>query len=951
MQFNVGVLNVQSLGNKAASVNGCIVENHLDVFAVVESWHDSFETPSVIAATPPGYRAIERARPRSDKAETRLDHNFGGICAFTRRNLKVKLVDFPPYQTFELLPLYILSPVITSLLLIVYRPGSKPPTDDFVKEFADALERSSTYAQCIVVGDVNVHIDDPTATHTGPFLDLLENFGLSEWVRQPSHKLGHQLDVFITRTDQPVSAVRVYPPLLLSDHSLIIATFTGPDQPIVARRPRVQRRCWKRFDVDAFTTDLLKSDLVVSPPVDVTDLFDCYNITLKQLVDRHVPVVTVTSYSRPTAPWFDRECSLVKTKTRRLEKIFRMKHDGASEWNWREQFQLQRRLYSAKYTSYWTGKIESCGNDSKMLWSRLRCLLQPADNAVVEHSADDFAQQFRNKVERIRASTANAPAPLIAERSVPEPLTHFKPVTSEEVVTVLKRAPSKQCSLDPVPTWLVKKLSSVFAPIIANLCNASFDQRTLPSDQKRAITRPLLKKPSLDASDLNNYRPISNLSFLSKTVERLVDAQFVAYADNNSLFPVHQSAYRTQHSTETALVHLYNDMVSTVDRGEVGALVLLDMSAAFDTIDHGIMLDVLQRRFAVRDAALEWFASYFVDRTQVVVTGTDSSSASELRIGTPQGSVLGPRSFVAYAEDVTEVFQEHRVHHHLFADDMQGTKHSKPSKVHEVTAELGACVTNVNNWCASKRLQLNTKKTEVMWFGSATNLGRLSSADKLIQVGADTISPSSVVRDLGVFFDSELNMKSHVSRVARACFYQLRRLRAVRRQLGQEITARLVTAFVLSRLDYCNAVLAELPASTLAPLQRVMHAAARLVFDLKPRDHVTSALQTLHWLPIKQRIQFKLCLLVHLAINGRAPAYLKELIKTTASVPGRASNRSASNNDLVRQSARLKLGERAFSVAGPRAWNQLPTDLKTTTNTAVFKRKLKTFLFTAAYLQ
>jgi len=111
-------------------------------------------------------------------------------------------------------------------------------------------------------------------------------------------------------------------------------------------------------------------------------------------------------------------------------------------------------------------------------------------------------------------------------------------------------------------------------------------------------------------------------------------------------------------------------MVATVDRGEVGVLVLLDMSAAFDTIDHRIMLDVLQQRFDVHNAALDWFTSYFVDRTQVVVSGDDSSLVSELRIGAPQGSVLGPRSFVAYAEDVTEIFHNHRVRHHLFADNM-----------------------------------------------------------------------------------------------------------------------------------------------------------------------------------------------------------------------------------------------------------------------------------------
>ena len=108
-------------------------------------------------------------------------------------------------------------------------------------------------------------------------------------------------------------------------------------------------------------------------------------------------------------------------------------------------------------------------------------------------------------------------------------------------------------------------------------------------------------------------------------------------------------------------------MIATIDSGKVGVLVLLDMSSAFDSIDHCIMLDVLRRRFGVLDAALDWFTSYFLDRTQVIVTGTDSSSVCQLTTGAPQGSVLGPRSFVAYAEDVADVFQQHNIRHNLFA--------------------------------------------------------------------------------------------------------------------------------------------------------------------------------------------------------------------------------------------------------------------------------------------
>ena len=383
--------------------------------------------------------------------------------------------------------------------------------------------------------------------------------------------------------------------------------------------------------------------------------------------------------------------------------------------------------------------------------------------------------------------------------------------------------------------------------------------------------------------------------------------------------------------------------------GAVGALILLNSSSAFDTVDHQIMCDVLRRRFDVRDAALDWFRSYFTDRTQVIAIGSGVSTLQHLVAGVPQGSVFGPRAFIAYSEDVVDILSGHGVAHHLYADDIQGTKHDKPSNANTVARGLESCVVSVGGWCRPKRLQLNESKTEVMWFGSSRNLSKVNADETRLHIDSDIIAPSNVVRDLGVFLDSELNMKTHIARTSRACFYHLRRLRAVRSRLGQNIAARLVSAFVLSRVDYCNAILAGLPASTLAPLQKVINAAARLVLNLKPHDHITAALRALHWLPIKQRIDYKLCLLVHLALIGHAPVYLSELLLPVANIPARSSLRSADNQLLDVPRTRLAIGDRAFAVVATRAWNRLPSELRLTTNTVHLKNQLKTYLFVEAF--
>ena len=203
----------------------------------------------------------------------------------------------------------------------------------------------------------------------------------------------------------------------------------------------------------------------------------------------------------------------------------------------------------------------------------------------------------------------------------------------------------------------------------------------------------------------------------------------------------------------------------------------------------------------------------------------------------------------------------------------------------------------LNQWCRSRRLQLNLAKTELIWFGSKASLKKTVHLDLNLYIGADVIKPVGVVRDLEVFLDSELNMDQHVKTVVRSCFFHLRSLKSVRRILGREVTLGLVSAFVTTRLDYCNSVLAGLPQASIDPLQRVQNAAASLVAGIGTRDHITPVLRNLHWLPIR----YKLCVLMHQVHIGRSPAYLADMMTATADLPGHERLRSADSSDTKPQ--------------------------------------------------
>ena len=231
--------------------------------------------------------------------------------------------------------------------------------------------------------------------------------------------------------------------------------------------------------------------------------------------------------------------------------------------------------------------------------------------------------------------------------------------------------------------------------------------------------------------------------------------------------------------------------------------------------------------------------------------------------------MLGPVRFISYSEDVVIIFNAHHVQYHIFSDNKQLFASAPVHEVHEVKKTVERCTAATKDWCAPRRLRLNDGRMEVIWLGTR---GRLQ---QLADIGSHIIKPPTVVRDLGVFIDAELTFCEHVRRVTSSYFFHLRRLRQIRKHVNRQVMEQLVHAFVISRLVYCNGILAGLPMKLLGHLQRVQNSAARLVLRLQPCDHIKPALFELHWLPVHLRIQYKLCLLMHSVTVQCCPSYTR----------------------------------------------------------------------------
>ena len=311
------------------------------------------------------------------------------------------------------------------------------------------------------------------------------------------------------------------------------------------------------------------------------------------------------------------------------------------------------------------------------------------------------------------------------------------------------------------------------------------------------------------------------------------------------------------------------------------AVVILDLSTAFDTVDHDFLLDILEKKFGITNNTKQWYQNYIRSRKFRIIIGKDKFKSKQLDYSVTQGSILAAFLFISYASTLDKIIKDLTIIR--YADDHSIMKTFKPSQLdHQpelnTIATTERSVREIKSWVDIMQLKMNNNKTESIYFGGPKQLEKCIINQ--INVNGEMIPRSHITRHLGSYLNSTLNLKDHIKKKCKAAMLHLLKIKATTKFLTKETSTKAVTALVMSDLDYANSILVGLPKTSISQLQRVQNIAAKIILGKIKHESSSKCLEELHWLPIQHKINFKTVTLVFRCIHGLAPDYLEELIVT-----------------------------------------------------------------------
>ena len=925
------VVNFQSIKNKKAEFLLMLDRTNPDIIFGNETWlNPEIKNQEIF---PPEYTAFRKDRPDGHGGTL-----IGIRKSFTCHELKINSANV----STELVAIKVEIPRSNALIVVAaYRPPY--PDYEYSTDLCETIEDLAIRHKENVfwlAGDFNLpDIDwenNNITGHQNPrainerFLQMLGTIHCEQLVTSPT-RLENILDLFITNRPSLTNRLEVIPGIGSSDHE---AVFVNSSLQAPRRKPQARRiDLWKHANIDEMKKDAsayqetFLEKFTVSDSVD--EMWDNFSESMAKIQNDHVP--TKTSSTRFHQPWINSKLKRLSRKKRRsFQKKNKTKKKKDHARHRKLKAALQRESRQA-YNNFIKDTIspDAKGNPKKF-WGFIKnkrvdytgiAPLRNKDGIIYSDSSmkakilnDQFSSVFNSEEDDDVPDLGPSPHPSMDKITV----------TTKGVFLLLARTnPHKATGPDGISAQILKVLAEEIAPILTLLFQASLDQGTVPQKWKEAHVVPIFKKG--DKNKAANYRPISLTSICSKCLEHIVRSNVMDHFDQQEILTDSQHGFRKNRSTVSQLITTTHDLFTTLEKGGVRDVVLLDYSKAFDKVPHKRLLHKL-KFYGIRESVNKWISSFLENRTQLVLVDGKASPSAPVLSGVPQGTVLGPLLFLAYINDLPSCISPGS-DARLYADDSALSRDINTKQDEEA---LQNDLDELQAWERRWHMEFNPEKCQAMRVTLKRNTG-----NPTYSIHGQELEVVTKAKYLGLTISKNLSWSEHIAATTKKA--ETARSFLVRNisSCTPEVKKQCYTTLVRPILEYASEVWDPHQATNIQRLERTQRRAARFITGNYHRQaSVTEMLSKIKLPTLRDRRAATKVTTLYKGITGQLNIPTSHLQHSKRCTRG-------NQHKYHQLSCRLSITSASFYPDAIRLWNNLPEEVAAAPTLETFKTHLQ----------
>ena len=847
--------------------------------------------------------------------------------------------------------------------IIVFGLIYRHPTFNF-SDFKVALSRqllkfSKNKTKYIIAGDFNIDLLEATQNHNiADFVHAIASTGCNFHINKPTRVSKTLIDHVYSNFDmQTVENKIIRSEISPNDHFSTLSTFhqckidkIRPKE-IFVRKKNLSVRQLEQLNSELYLMlNSSKYTYINEVNSKANYIIECY----KNLMEKYMPLRKLSKKERRFffKPWINKD---LQKEIYQREKLFKKRIEEGTEDAIKEHKQfknkLSKKIFSAK-KQYFQKKVHETEGDKYKMWgaisqisngyktnhlknNSIKELIDKEGNAIsspkpMANLLNDYFNNIGNSLAKklpLRGNPMN-----FMKKDIQNSIFLFNTSVEEVYKLINKLSIKKSSGPDGVTGYLLKVTQHVIVPVITDLFNKCLHDGVFPEVFKTAQIVPLFKEG--DASSPNNYRPISLLSQIGKTFERILHDRLYKFLQKNKVLCLNQFGFRKNFSTLLAVSEIYDNLLDNLEKNLNSCVVFLDLRKAFDTVNHDILIRKMER-YGIRGIALSLFKSYLCNRKHFVKLGNFVSDSKLLNIGVPQGSVLGPLLFLIYINDMPNAT---RLFVRLFADDtFLAFQHKNVRKLQKVVNQE---LDKVADWLLANQLSLNLLKSKYMLITRQKNIKKKKFK---LNIKRKNLEQVSTYKYLGVYFDENLNWKSHIQYICQKVSKVCGILSKLRYYLDINLLKMIYYALVYPYLLYGVMSWGSASETVLNIVRSVQNRVVKVMrfipfgsYDMKP------VYEEMDILKIDNIYKLEVGKFMYKFDNDLLPDNFNEYFQYVRNVHT-YSTRMSTNKCMYIKISNTKFSKKMLKVKGTEIWNSIPLELKELNSVKLFSQKLKSF--------